>query len=270
MLQRAFYLLHGSSISTPVPPDRSGRSIELRRRGRPAGPAGELLDGLFGPHAAALQAAGPVQLFRAARAVSSGWPGGPIPGWRPAPSSSPRWPARRWAASSPRTKCCSTPRRWQREVRVQRRRLFPQGRPLPAAGRGLAGGAHAGHRAVRRLRQTRPHLRPSPRHRRPPRLAGNSTNCCNVRSIARKAEPGRVRLPLTQRRRFQGTMSGVVCLISCGRGGVSIEGRTERIGNIGKVGFKCRTRTIRCCTEAICAFPPAVTWQPSWISSLPS
>ncbi len=45
-------------------------------------------------HAAALQAAGAVRLFRRARNFTSGWPGGPIPGWRPVASILPRWPAR--------------------------------------------------------------------------------------------------------------------------------------------------------------------------------
>ena len=74
MLQRAFYLLHGDArpgrtVSTDRRADDRRLCAGGRRRTR-----GELLDGLFGPHAPAVQAAGTVQLLRAAGDVSAAGP----------------------------------------------------------------------------------------------------------------------------------------------------------------------------------------------------
>ena len=50
MLQRAFYLLHGDAGSgLPVPHDRARDDRRAATRQPVGGPAGELLDGLFGP-----------------------------------------------------------------------------------------------------------------------------------------------------------------------------------------------------------------------------
>ena len=97
------------------------------------------------PHAAALQAAGAVQLFRAAASSTSGWPGGRIRGWSAC--------AEQFAGLAstalgrvvaPHEILFDAPPVDARSG-VQRRDLLPQGGPLPAAGRGLAGGPHAGH-----------------------------------------------------------------------------------------------------------------------------
>ncbi len=72
-----------------------------------------------------------------------------------------RRPARRWGASWRRTRCCSTPRRWSAKWSSRIDVYFAEGRRVPPAGRGLAGGAHAGADAVRRLRETGADLRPS-------------------------------------------------------------------------------------------------------------
>ena len=111
MLQRAFYLLHGAlGPRRPVPHDRARDDRRVAAGGRRR--AGRRTAARpVRPHAAALQAAGPVQLSRTAANSTSGWPGGPIPGWRPAPSSSRRSPARRWAGWWRRTRSSSTPRR---------------------------------------------------------------------------------------------------------------------------------------------------------------
>ena len=167
MLQRAFYLLHGALDLDALFRMTEQEFIDELQRAAGGGPAGEMLAGPVRPHAAALQAAGPIQLYRAAASFTSGWPGGRIPGWRPAPSSWPRWPARHWAGWWRRTKSSSTPRRMAREVQFDVEIYFRQGGPLPPAGRGLAGDPHAGHRAVRRLREAGAHLRPSPPDRRP-------------------------------------------------------------------------------------------------------
>ncbi len=136
--------------------------IDAMRTAAGDGPAGELLDGLFGPTRRLYKRLAQYSLFeepqlydRLAR--------------RPFP----------WLAA-----CCGAVRRrgehravdrWWRphEIlfdappvklrgRVQHRRLLPQRTGLPPAGRRLARGADAGPRAVRRLRQARPDLRPPP------------------------------------------------------------------------------------------------------------
>ena len=72
MLQRAFYLLHGElDLDALFRLDRGGDDRGNSSRPRGAGRRGELLGGLFGSDAAALQAAGAIQLFRASRAVRS-------------------------------------------------------------------------------------------------------------------------------------------------------------------------------------------------------
>ena len=73
--------------------------------------------------------------------------------------------ARRGPARTPLRRPAGGPR-----SAIRRGNPFPQGEPLPPAGRGLAGDSHAGHRAIRRLREARPHLRPPADRRRPPRL----------------------------------------------------------------------------------------------------
>jgi len=124
--------------------------------GRP-GPT-RLLEGLFGPRGGST-AAGPIQFRGTARALptpgrrrvsladglrssdSRGWSAGPCGGW------------------VRRTKSARRPSFDPRSA-VRRGHPFPQRAPLPPAGRSLAGDPHAGHRAVRRLREARAHLRP--------------------------------------------------------------------------------------------------------------
>ncbi len=171
MFQRAFYLLHGAlDLDALFRMTEHEMIAELAAGGRRR-PGRRIAPRPVRPHAAALQAAGAVQLLRAARNSTSGWPGGRIPGWRPV--------AEQFAALAstalgrvvaPHEILFDAPP-VAREVQIRRRDPFSQGRPLAAAGRGLAGGPHAGHRAVRRLREARPHLRPSPPGRRSPPLA---------------------------------------------------------------------------------------------------
>ena len=175
MLQRAFYLLHGALDLDALFRMTERQMIAELERAAGAGPAGELLDGLFGPTRRLYKRLAQYSFFEQPRVVSSGWRGGPIPGWWPAPSSSRRWPARRSAAWWRRTKFCSTPRRSASRSGVQHRDLLSQAAPLPPAGRGLAGGAHSGPGAIRRLRQAGPRLRPpaaGPRAPEPLRPAG--------------------------------------------------------------------------------------------------
>ncbi len=67
MLQRAFYQLHGQLDLDGLFRLTEGPMVAEMRRAAAGGPASELLDGLFGPDAKALQARRAVQLFRAAR-----------------------------------------------------------------------------------------------------------------------------------------------------------------------------------------------------------
>ena len=160
MLQRAFYLLHGALDLDALFRMTEHEMIDELQRAAGGGPAGELLDGLFGPtrrlykrlaqysfleQPRTLPAAGPAAVSLAGglrRAVRGAGEFGVGPGRRAA-----RAPVRR-PADRPRSA-------------VRRRHPLPQGEPLPAAGRSLAGDPHAGHGAVRRLREAGPHLRPS-------------------------------------------------------------------------------------------------------------
>ena len=66
MLARAFYLLHGELDLKGLFALTESRWIEELVLAAGGGAARELLDGLFGPDAAALQAACPVQFSRTA------------------------------------------------------------------------------------------------------------------------------------------------------------------------------------------------------------
>ena len=105
-----------------------GRSLPASwQRAAGGGPAGELLEGLFGPRGGS----------------TSGWPNTassqerelyqrlarrPYP-WLAACASSLRpWPARRWAAWSPRTRSSSTPRRGPAKCNSTSRSIFPRRR----------------------------------------------------------------------------------------------------------------------------------------------
>ena len=111
MLQRAFYLLHGALDLDAIFRSTEQEMIAELLHAGSGGPAGELLAGTFRPHAAALQAIGAVQLFRAARALSAIGPAAVslAGGLRRAFRGRRQFGA--WAASSPRTKFCSMPRR---------------------------------------------------------------------------------------------------------------------------------------------------------------
>ena len=123
------------------------------------------------PHAAALQAAGAVQLLRSSASSTSGWPGGRIRGWPPAPSSSPALASTALGrVVAPHEILFDAPpvaREVQFNVEIhfpKESRYRPLGEVSPVI-RTLA------TRAVRRLREARPHLRPSPDRRRPPPAA---------------------------------------------------------------------------------------------------
>ena len=165
MLQRAFFLLHEALDLDAVFRLTDEAMIGQLRSAAGEGPAGELLDGLFGPTRRLYKRLGSVQFFSGARfirstgsaalrlagamcrAIRHGGQHGAGPADRPARS------AVRRPADETRN-------------RIQCRNLFPQGTPLPSAGRSFAGGANADHRAIRRLREACSHFRPHPIGRR--------------------------------------------------------------------------------------------------------
>ena len=126
MLQRAFYLLHGALDLDALFRMTEHEMIDELQRGGRRRAGRRAARRPVRPDAAALQAAGPVQLLRTAASSTSGWPGGRIPGWRPAPSNLRRWPARRWAAWSRRTRSSSTPRRWPAKCSSTSTSIFPR------------------------------------------------------------------------------------------------------------------------------------------------
>ena len=169
MLQRAFYLLHGAlDLDALFRMTEHEMIDELQRGGRQAGPAGELLDGLCSAPRGGSTSGWPSTASSNSASSTSGWPGGRIRGWRPAPSGSRRWSARRWAGSWRRTRLLFDAPPVTREVQFDVDIHFPKENRYRPLGRSLAGDSHAGHRAVRRLREARPHLRPPAGRRRPP------------------------------------------------------------------------------------------------------
>ena len=180
MLQRAFYLLHGSlDLDALFRMTEHEMIDELRRRGRRPGRRGELLDGLFGPTRQLYKRLAQYSFFEQ-RELYQRLARRPYP-WLAAcaerfaalvqhgagPGRGAARDAVRRPAGGPRSA-------------IRRRHLFPQGEPLPAAGRGVAGDSHAGHRAVRRLREAGPHFRPPAR----------SSPTCGSSIISRVAGPG--------------------------------------------------------------------------------
>ena len=155
MLQRAFYLLHGALDLDALFRMTEHEMIDELQRAAGGWSGGRIAPRTVRPDAAALQAAGPVQLPRTAGTLPASGPaavslaGGlrrAVRGGRQRGAGPRGGPARnplRLPAGGPGSA-------------VRRADSFPQGEPLAAAGRGLAGGAHAGHRAVRRLREAGP------------------------------------------------------------------------------------------------------------------
>ncbi len=159
MLQRAFYLLHGVLDLDAIFRMVEWEMVAEMERAAGAGPAGELLSGLFGPTRHLYKRLAQYSLFeqpelfqRLAR--------------RPYP----------WLVACAEQLSAVTSTAIGRVVAPhelsvrrpadlarsgdRRRDLLPQGAPLSPIGRRLAGRADLGPRTVRRLRQAGPHLRP--------------------------------------------------------------------------------------------------------------
>jgi len=162
MLQRAFYLLHGAlDLDALFRMTEHEMIDELRARGGRRTGRANCSTALFGP---------------VRRTSTSGWP-------NTASSNSAIYTAIGAAAVSLAGGLCRAVRGHRQRAAlggvvapprvavrrpadrprsaVRRRNPLSQREPLPSAGRGLAGDPHAGHGAVRRLRQARAHLRPS-------------------------------------------------------------------------------------------------------------
>ncbi len=111
MIQRAFYLVHTmldlDSLFRMTEPTLIG---ELERTGA-GGPAGELLEGLFGALAAALQTAGAIQLFSRNADCTSSWRGGPYPWLANCADQFAAVASTALDGALRRTKCCSIHRR---------------------------------------------------------------------------------------------------------------------------------------------------------------
>ena len=167
MLQRAFYLLHGAlDVDALFRMTQQEFTDELERAAG-GGPAGEMLRGLFGPSRRLYK-----RLFECSfiqdRDLYQRLARRPYP-WLAAC-------AEQFAALAstalgrvlaPHEILFDAPPPARSAVRPGD--LFSQGGPISPPGRGLAGRPHAGHRAVRRLREARAPLCPSPRGGRPAR-----------------------------------------------------------------------------------------------------
>ena len=126
MFQRAFYLLHGSLELDPLFRLTEHEFVAELVRARPAaGRRASCCRASSGPRGGFTSGWRSSALPKTA-SFTSGSPGGPIPGWRPAASISRRWRARRWAGSWPRTRFSSTPRRFAREVQIAIEIQFPK------------------------------------------------------------------------------------------------------------------------------------------------
>ena len=171
MLQRAFYLLHGAlDLDALFRMTEHELIAELAARGRQRARPANCSRGLFGPTRQLYKRLAQYSFFEQPRALPAAGPAAVSLAGGLSPSSSPRWPARRWAASWRRTRSCSTPRRSRAKCRFDVEIHFPKEdryRPLGEVSpvvRTLA------TRAVRRLREAGPHLRPSPPGGRPAAL----------------------------------------------------------------------------------------------------
>ena len=165
MFQRAFYLLHGGLDLDALFRLSEHEFVAELERAAGGGPAGDLLRGLFGPTRQLYKRLAQFAHFdpkqgAEGRMSTSGSPGGRIPGWRPAASILPRWPAAPWGGGGAARGPVRRSTGLARGAGLHRDPLS-QGRHLARFGRGLAGGPRLGQRAVRRLRQARPHLCPS-------------------------------------------------------------------------------------------------------------
>ena len=152
MLQRAFYLLHGRLELDGLFRMTEHEMIDEFERAGSGWPAGELLHGLFGPTRRLYKRLAQYSFLeqgdlyqRLARR--------PYP-WLAACAE--RFAAIASAALgrvvAPHEVLFDAPP-VAREVQFDVQIHFPKESALPAAGRGLAGDPHAGHRAVRRLRE---------------------------------------------------------------------------------------------------------------------
>ena len=111
MLQRAFYLLHGTLDLDALFRLAEGPMIAEMTDAAARRARGRVARGAFRAVAATVQTPCAIQPVRSSGRCTIDSPGGRIPGWRRVPSSSRRWRARRWAGWSRRTRSSSTPRR---------------------------------------------------------------------------------------------------------------------------------------------------------------
>ncbi len=162
MLQRAFYLLHGSLDLDALFRMTEGPLIDELERAAGSGPAGELLDGLFGPtrrlykRLAQYSFLEQRELYRAAGPAAVSLAGGLCRAVRGAGQHG-AGPGRGAARRS-----SSTPRRCSAKCSSTSRSTFPR---RTATGRWAKSRRWSARwpGAVRRLREAGPHLRPSAR-----------------------------------------------------------------------------------------------------------
>ena len=159
MLQRAFYLLHGQlDLDQLFRLTGAGVHRAARRRSRRCSPRANCSAACSARRAGSTSGWPSSATFSTASGTS-GSPGSRIPGWCAASEAFAAAASQRLGRRIAPHEILFDAPPVQPRSRVPRRGLLPQGKRLSHAGRSLARRPHAGHAAVRRLRQAGPHLR---------------------------------------------------------------------------------------------------------------